>query len=434
MAFGLLAIIFGTLLFASFAMTSALAGYSRSRLEKLCEQYSKESRFTEILEHDESTHLAVRAWSWFFLAAFLSSLFSGMALAPTTWWLTVEIALVAWICAILVELWIARPIGLVYADRLVYFCWPLLVMMRNVMLPVLYVSSAIRRLLLVFSGQPIEGPPIEEELRDVIEEGEREGSIKSEAADIIERSIGFHQLTVDDVMTPRTQLIMVSADADVVNAAKLIDESGHSRLPVYDVTKSEKESKDRGPKILGIIHAKDILPLLISESDRSKPISSLELHEPLMVPVNQPLVDLLTEFKRRYAHVAIAVDEFGTIAGMVTIEDILEEIVGEIEDEYDDPTDNYRVIRIENKGVEIDGRVPVQIFNEEFGNLVPESEHYDTLAGYVLDHMGNVAKPGESFDTPTGKFTVVSTSKRQIRRVRVDFTLKSTAESDNGRN
>jgi putative hemolysin len=246
----------------------------------------------------------------------------------------------------------------------------------------------------------------EEEFLSVVEEGRREGIVDAEEQEMIENVLELSETTVEKIMTPRTDVIAVGVDSDLQGVLDAIA-TGHSRIPVYEGTIDN---------IVGFIYAKDML----TEVGKSAAEFKLRdnLRTPYFVPETKPLRILLHEFQDQKLHIAVVLDEYGGTAGIVTIEDILEELVGEITDEYEKvmpPT----VSRIDDNTIEVDARFHIDELNAEFGVELPEEEDYDTVGGFVFSHLGYIPRSGQSFEWTNLKFTITSAEARKINRIRI---------------
>lgn len=421
LSFTLLAIL-GCLLLIVRALLTALVEYSRSRLEKYCQSRNR-ARMGEIFEHDEPTASALRAWSWLLAVAFTSTFVLWMVGAeesPRNDSVSLRIGILATAAvggaAIIADLWLARPLGKALAAPLLYWSWPVLTVLRIAAYPFLAGEKVAHRLWPIVFGQDDESgsSPIQEELLSVVNEGEREGTIHEDAADMIEGLIELHESAVSEVMTPRTDMVMLRGTASLEEACRIIVEHGHSRIPVYGETRDE---------IVGMLYAKDLLPHIGSPDGASRELSTLELRTPLYVPETKPVHELLREFQRGRVHIAIVLDEYGGVAGLVTIEDILEEIVGEITDEHD-PLELAPIQKLSENAIEVDGRVHVDELNEVLPLRLPEDADYDTVGGFVFSFLGRIPRAGESFLHDEATFTIVDAGDRAIRRIRIEMAAK----------
>jgi len=219
---------------------------------------------------------------------------------------------------------------------------------------------------------------------------------------------------VHEVMVPRVAIASVDADATLEQAIDLIVEVGHSRIPVYH---------DSIDEIVGILYAKDLLPYLKHDAGPRPPLRKL-LRPPVLVPESMTVDDLLHEFQRRKVHIAVVLDEYGGTAGLVTIEDLLEEIVGEIQDEYD--VEEPMVVRLSEHEARVDGRADVDELLELFDldMELEDAEEYDTVGGLVYHRIGGVPAPGDSIEVDGLRLTVESTDGRRVGKVLVTRQLK----------
>ena len=257
------------------------------------------------------------------------------------------------------------------------------------------------------SASPVERQ--EEELASAIEDTQRQGLIDEQAAEILENAVDFGDITVGAVMTPRPKVEGIAYTDDIAAIREFARRSGHSRIPVY------RESLDH---LEGILYVKDLVPLLGAPPGgfRLRPF----LRAPVRVPESKPLREQLRDFQQSKVHIAVVVDEFGGTAGIVTIEDVLEELVGEIRDEHEPVTDAPPVVREAGDGwFEAEGRVPIHELNAALGLEVPEDEGFETVAGLVLARLGRMPRAGDSFVDHGARFEVTEASATAVRRVRV---------------
>jgi CBS domain containing-hemolysin-like protein len=256
----------------------------------------------------------------------------------------------------------------------------------------------------------------QDELRLVVEEAHREGRIEGTARDMIRGVIGLDEVRVAQIMTPRTQMIAIPLAADWDEAVRLAAESGHTRLPVWD-----RSSDD----VVGILHTRDLLNRLadglaaLAETapPESRGIRPL-LRPPWFVPESMSVQTLLLEFQRGKTHMAIVTDEFGGVAGLVTIEDALEEIVGEIADEHDEAfSDGIR--SVSSDVCEVLAHVPVARLNDRLGLSLPEEAGYETIGGFVFHQCGSVPEVGRRIESHGVVLEVLAATRRRIDLVRI---------------
>ena len=228
------------------------------------------------------------------------------------------------------------------------------------------------------------------------------------AFNISEGAIETSDLHVRDVMIPRLQMTVVKESDSAEAFLPLIIESGHSRFPVIG---------DNPDEIIGILLAKDLLPLILSNNVSKFKVKDV-LRAATVIPESKRLTQLLNEFRTNRYHMAVVVDEYGGISGLITIEDVLEEIVGEIEDEFDTDEEDAFIRTIDNGQTLVNALTPVEEFNEHF-NLAFSEEEFDTIGGIVMKHFGRLPSRNESIEIASLKFKVLTSDKRRIRVLQV---------------
>jgi len=222
-----------------------------------------------------------------------------------------------------------------------------------------------------------------------------------------------------EVMVARVDMVTLEADASLDQIVDTIVSEGHSRIPVYE---------DNIDNVIGMLYAKDLLPYLVGE-DRTPSIRTL-LRTPLFVPESMLVDDLLRSLQRRRVHIAIVLDEHGGTAGLVTIEDMLEEIVGEIQDEYDE--EDPMIVPLADDAARIDGRAGVDDMLEHFDTSLDgdDQEEFDTVGGLVYHYIGGVPSVGDIVEVDGLKITVEATDGRRVRTVHVVHTPPAPAEDE----
>lgn len=247
------------------------------------------------------------------------------------------------------------------------------------------------------------GDTVEKAIMDAREDGE----LEAEEGSMLLSILRLDELQVQDIMTPRTDMDCAESGTPLVEVAGLIVSSGHSRIPIY------QETRDN---IIGIAYAKDLLPYLLDPTRHEVPIDVL-MRPPFFVPETKIASDLLQEFRTRKTHLAIALDEYGGTSGLATIENILEEIVGDIEDEHDTPReDDIRVI--DSERYLLSGRALLEDL-EELG-IHFTSDEVDTIGGYLSQLAGHVPQQGETFVLAGRQFIIMEADAKQIRSIRVE--------------
>jgi magnesium and cobalt transporter len=257
---------------------------------------------------------------------------------------------------------------------------------------------------------------LEREIQDLVDQGESQGLISPREADMIEAVFELDQTTAEQIMVPRTELAMVPHTAGVRDIIRVIVESGHSRIPVY------AEDPDH---ILGVIHAKDLLPHWGEEHIDLKAI----MRKPYFVPLAMTLGALMAGFRRKRVHLAVVVDEYGGTAGVVTLEDVLEEIVGEISDEYDHEPE--LVTPLEDGALLVDARLEIEELAERLGVELPRSlpeGRFETVGGFITTLLGRVPRAQEEVAYGPVRMVVEEADERRVRRVRVQLAEAADGE------
>jgi len=278
--------------------------------------------------------------------------------------------------------------------------------------PILYMFSLhdglVRRLAGVVEATPQEQQEEkQEEFLSGLEQRRMEGVVDEEEQEMIENVLELSETTAGEIMTPRTDIVALDADAPLKTVIDTINRAGHTRVPVFEANIDN---------IIGLVYAKDLL------AEVGKPAGDFRLRDKIreayFVPETKSLRALLHEFQNEKLHIAVVLDEYGGTAGIVTLEDILEELVGEITDEYE-KTPSKRIKRIDENTMEADARTYVDDLNDEFELKLPEDEDYDTVGGFVFSHLGYIPKAGETFDYQNLKFTITAAEARKIKRIRI---------------
>ena len=250
-------------------------------------------------------------------------------------------------------------------------------------------------------------PQDRQELLSVLHDAGERGLIDSDALSMLEGVLEVSDLQVRDIMVPRVQMVFIRRDERPAVMLPKVVESGHSRFPVMD------EDRD---DIVGILLAKDLLRLTLEKRER---FDMREFMRPaLFVPESKRLNVLLREFRRNRNHMAIVVDEYGGVSGLVTIEDVIEQIVGEIDDEFD-VEDDHNIRRDAERQFTVRGVTRIAEFNEYFGAQLSEQEGFDTVAGLMMKQLGHLPRRGESATIDGFEFRVLRADRRRIEALRV---------------
>ena len=248
----------------------------------------------------------------------------------------------------------------------------------------------------------------EEELKILAELGEEEGTLQEEESDMIQSIFDFKEKTVGEIITPRVDIVSLKSDESIDRAMDIIGERQFSKIPIY---------KDTIDNIKGILYAKDIIPYLMG----SRPNVNLQTlaRQPFFVPETKPIDDLMEEFKLRKTSIAIVVDEWGGTEGLVTLEDVVEEVMGEIRDPYDQEESN--AIKQSDGSFIVDGSITIYDLEEETDIEFPEERDYDTLGGFILDILTDIPKTGEMVEFNNMVFTVQTIENNRIGKIKIQI-------------
>ncbi len=400
----------------------ALVTIRRSRVEQLIEEGSGAARRVERLLQRPGRFLAVTQL-WITFIGFLSSAFAAVTLtvaledllsrlpevasyaAPLS---LVLVTLVLSLVTIVFGELVPKALALANAERFALAVSGPFEFLERVLSPLVrlleFVTNAVTRPL--GAEQHDRSQISMEELKILVERGGEQGVLEAEEEQMISAVIELGEGRVHEVMVPRIDVTAIPVETAFGEALDTILREGHSRIPVYE------ESIDN---VIGILYAKDLLPYL--KDNAEPPELRRLLRAPLFVPESMSVDDLLHELQRRKVHIAVVLDEYGGTAGIVTIEDLLEEIVGEIQDEYD--VEEPMVERVSETEVRFDGRANIDDFVDAFGvDLADEDrEEYDTVGGFVYHRVGGVPKVGDTLDIDGLTLTVESTDGRRVGKV-----------------
>ena len=328
--------------------------------------------------------------------------------------------LITFLHVVLGEL-VPKQVALERAERLsLTVAWPMTFFMKLVRGP-LAVLDACSFFLARHLGATSAGPQSHtytgEELKMLVTSSHRSGVLPAYQQDMIHNIIDLSQVLAREVMVPRPNIVSVSVDLSLGELLRIVTEDQHSRLPVH---------QDSPEQIIGVLYTKDLLKVAEEQqaaweagrTPREFVLRSL-LREIPVVPETKPIAQLLQEFQKQRRHMALVVDEFGSTVGLVTVEDVLEQIVGEIEDEYDWETPPG--LRLGERTLVLDARVNILDLEDQYQVLLPRDKGFETLAGFVLQQFGHIPQGGESFVYENRRFTVLEMENHRVARVKLEM-------------
>jgi CBS domain containing-hemolysin-like protein len=312
-----------------------------------------------------------------------------------------------------------KLVGLERAERVaMWSALPMELFYRTFKLPIHaldWASAALVRLFGLHASSAHASIYTEEEIRQIIEMSHKGGHIEAQERRLIGRVFDFADAEVREAMVPRTQVTALPSTATLDDAEGAFCEGGFSRLPVY---------QDKLDNIVGVLFMKDLMPCLSATKKAAFDMTTM-LHPALFVPATAKLGSVLAQMQTAQTHLACVVDEHGGLEGIVTLEDLLEEIVGEINDEYDEES-RSQIVEEPNGTYLLDGMLAVRDANRRFDLKLPEESGYTTVAGFLLAKTGRLLRAGETVEHDGASFTVEQVDRRRIRRIR--FTPAAPAE------
>ncbi len=269
-------------------------------------------------------------------------------------------------------------------------------------------KGILRRIfnILSFGRTPETTEDLEHEIQELLEEGEEQGLITSLEEKMINSIFDFRDTLSAEIMTPAAEIISLEEETPISEIVAVVIKEGFTRIPVY------RENADR---IIGILHAKDLLPICTQISEEELQLKDF-LKPVHIVSETKPIVDLLREFQKKKTHMAMVTDEFGTVRGLITLEDVLEEIVGEIDDEYD--IEEQDLEEVDEDTILVKARIDIEEVEEKFNIKLPEGP-YESIGGLIIHALGHIPQIGDSVSAGSLNFIVKSASKRHIKLVKV---------------
>lgn len=297
---------------------------------------------------------------------------------------------------------------------------PFLFLVSYILKPFSIITNSIINLILKIFGKDLKKSRSydEEELRIFLSMSSENGTIEEEEKELIESIIEFQDKPVYEVMIPRVDVTILPVDSKIEEIIETINKTGHSRIPIYE---------NNIDNIIGVLHAKDLLKVTFNNKDIN--IKDL-LHQTIFVPDTKKTSELFKEMQKKKIHMAIVVDEFGGFEGIVTMEDLLEEIVGEIQDEYD--LEEVPFKKLNEKEFIFDAKISIEDVEEILGVELPH-EDYETLGGLFLDLLGHIPTKGESCDYKSLKFIAIEVKGNRIIKIKVE-KKDETQEEVNSKN
>jgi CBS domain containing-hemolysin-like protein len=390
----------------------ALRTYSRSRLEEVCAQIQRPERVDQIERDCDWTERSAEAISLvggFILAALVGGCFmggQGGAAERAAGWVILLLTVFNQV--------ISGAVGRVWAETLLANTWPIAEPLRWVASPLTFITIVAEGVAQRLGGALDAPRPTSVEVEipaDADHPEADETDLPESTRDMLERVVELSRLDLREIMTPRSLMISLSAEIGAEEAGNLFGQTGFSRIPIYG------ESRD---DIVGILYAKDLFPALLHAEDRASVLVRRLARPPYFVPESKNAGVLLEEFRDQKLQIAVVLDEYGAVVGLVTFEDLIEQLVGPVTDEHDLPENPDDVVALSESSYEVDATVPIEVINERLKLQLPTQDDIYTVGGLAFHHLGRLPEPGAYFDTNGVGVTVTEVADHSIRRVRLE--------------
>ena len=385
-------------------------------LEEYCKQKKQTQLFGRIFDLRDQMDLG---------AGIFQAAATALAVVSTVFWLNIRnpigeldgwgiarLVMLIGFCLVFSVSWIPWAVARIGAVKFLFRTWRWWWVVSALVWPLMVGGRFVRLMFARASGQveeeDDEEEAFEDEILSMVSEAEHDGLLESEARDMIEGVMELDDNDVVAVMTPRSKVDALEVTTDWEEMVRFVVESGRTRIPVFE---------DKIDNIVGLLYTKDLLRESLRGESKRRPLKKL-LRDPLFVPETTLLDEMLNKFLHVRTHMAIVRDEYGGLAGVVTIEDILEEIVGEIVDETD--KDQSKAITILNPSqADVLGAVHIDRLNEALGVELPDDDQFDTVSGLIMNQLKEIPRPGHELTVGRVQFNIQEANRRQIKSVRV---------------
>lgn len=406
-----------------------LSHFNGKRLEAYCRLRRKPWRYGEILDQHEQAAVAAQylllfglvlgslaAGGWFATRGdfdLMNGVLSGDAdVATLLLWVT------SWLLGlVLAGLWLPRIVAHYSSSLLLYHSWPLWKSLAVLTKPFSGLGEVFswlgHRLMDAPSNEDFDEEMLEDEIRTMVAAGQREGVFSDGIPEMIQGVMDLDEADVGEIMTPRSLVDAINVESPWPEVMNAVADCGRTRIPVYQGTLDN---------IVGILYVKDLLHAF-ADADFEPGQDTLRkiLRKPWYIPSSKPVDQLLRVFLHNRNHIAIVVDEYQQFIGVVTIEDALEEIVGEISDELDIDEDSEIVYNEDTHQIDAEGKVPIESLSKLLGVELPESDDYDTIGGLVIHRLSQIPAEGTHIEVAGVRITVLRATQRMVQRVRLEL-------------
>ena len=434
--FQIVLIVILTLTNAYFAASEmAIVSVNKGKIRRLAQEGNKKAKLVERLM-DEPTNflstiqIAITLSGFFNSASAATGISYSLATVLKTMGVpqanTVAVVLITFLISFITLIFgelVPKRIAIQQAERFSMFCAKPILIISKIAYPIIKVLSVSTALVLRLFGikdENVEESLSREEIRNMLEDSHEQGVFDESEAEMIDGIFEFDEILASEVMTPRTDIFCIDIDDPKEIYIKDLMEMRYSRIPVY---------KDSIDNVIGILNIKDYFAQAYEVGFDAVNIHTI-LRKPYFVPETKNIDDLFKEMQKLHQHIAVLIDEYGGMSGIVTIEDLIEEIMGEIEDEYDEAVD-LMIRKLNDNLYEIDASMPIEDLNETL-NIKLENDNYDTVGGFVLDQLGRIPADGESstivYDNL--EFTILEIKSHRIERLRLRILPKEEEQEE----
>ncbi|GAC1463725.1 MAG: hypothetical protein NVSMB9_01510 [Isosphaeraceae bacterium] len=407
----------------SVTLTKSLRTYSRSRLEDLCARKGHPERADDVAHHDEGTERGVEilaVTTGLMLAALL-----GILIDRLTTVLAAEAVLLIALGVSVVGYVLAGVVGRVFAEPIINALWPAAYALRLVTGPFTFAIKRLEELVESLARSHDLSPrPSSVEVEIPADADYPDGDdtdLPESTRELLKHAVALTRRDVSELMTPRSMIVTLASTVQARGASEVFRETGKSRIPIYGANRDD---------IVGILYAKDLFPKMTDVADPDRVVMPRKLVRPAYcVPETKNAYELLEEFRKRRTQIAIVLDEYGGVAGLITLEDLLEELVGAIDDEHDVPTPEDPVIPLGGSRFEVDATMTLEALNERLDLRLPTDGDFLTVGGFVFHALGRLPEPGALFRDAGIEFQIIEVADHSIRRVRLDLQPATAVKS-----
>lgn len=398
----------------SVTLTRALRMYSPSRLEERCQRLGRPARADDVARHDQRTERASETLA--VVTGLMLSAMLGVAADRAVPQLASEAVVAIALTVAMLGYVLAGVVGRVFAEPIIDVLWSIALPLRVVTAPLTYTTRQIEAVVESLASQEDATPrptSVEVEIpADADHPVDADTELPESTRELFTNAVELTRRDVSELMTPHSLMVMLPSTVSPQAAGQAFRETGLSRIPLYG------ENRD---DILGILYAKDLFPRLTEASDPSKVKPRNLVRRAFFIPETKNAYDLLAEFRENRTQIAIVLDEYGAVTGLITLEDLLEELVGEIDDEHDVRSSKEMFVHLGGSRYEVDAKFYLELLNERLGLRLPTDADFQTLGGFAFHALGHFPEVGATFRQDGIEFQILEVADHSIRRVLIDL-------------